>query len=426
MEAESSKMGASRVDLEVDELLSKLQLSEEERDGVVLAKVDRENLPAVKWMAVAKLLTSKDFSVTSLMSTMRAAWNPAREVSFRSIGKNLFVIQAFCLGDWKRIMEEGPWIFRGYALMMEEFDGSTTIPKETPNRVRTWIQIHKIPHLYRTEEIVKQLAAKVGEVQEVVIRAVPSRTGDFHRVRVKLLADKPLIRVVTLAPEGQEKILLQVKYEKLPRFCAHCGLMGHVHLECGAGEYGEKDLHYGAWMIADTDTWCPGTLRFRSSLSRDSEVPRDGGGRGSGERARVMERGRGRNRGGWTRAPREGVWKEKTKETNSSESRKRTSRDGEGDELDHDKELDDTASSPMKIGQKAGKEEAGREEFIAKKQLILEVSSKDAMDLEVPPPPPMYVPPRDKKRMKKIEAQGKDSNASKTRAGSEEEHRHSQ
>jgi len=35
-------MGASRVELEVDELLSKLQLGEEKRDGVVLAKADRE------------------------------------------------------------------------------------------------------------------------------------------------------------------------------------------------------------------------------------------------------------------------------------------------------------------------------------------------------------------------------------------------
>ena len=70
MAAESSKMGVSRAELEVGELLSKLQLSEEE-DGVVLAKAVRDNLPVVKWMAAAKLLTSKDFSVTLLLSTHR-------------------------------------------------------------------------------------------------------------------------------------------------------------------------------------------------------------------------------------------------------------------------------------------------------------------------------------------------------------------
>lgn len=128
-------MAMKRGDLDVDDLLSMLHLSEAEKDGVVLAKEDRENLPKVKWMAAARLLTSKDFSAASLASTMRSTWNPTREVTFRSIGKNLFVVQAFCLGDWKRIMEEGPWIFRGYALMLEEFDGSTTIPKVIPYRV---------------------------------------------------------------------------------------------------------------------------------------------------------------------------------------------------------------------------------------------------------------------------------------------------
>ena len=190
------------------------------------------------------------------------------------------IVQAFCLGDWKRIMEDGPWIFRGYALMLEKFDGSTTIPREIPSKVIGWIQIHKIPHLFRTEAIVKQLAAKVGEVQEIEMKAIASRTGDFHRVRVKLAAAKPLIRVVTLAPEGQARILLQVKYEKLPRFCAHCGLMGHVHLECGVGEYAEKDLHFGSWMIAEADTWHPGTPRFLSSFPGDREVSRDGAGHG--------------------------------------------------------------------------------------------------------------------------------------------------
>jgi hypothetical protein len=69
-------------------------------------------------MAVAKLLTVKDFSPNSLVNTMQAAWNLAQEVSFRPTGKNTFVVHAYCLGDCKRIMEEGPWIFRGYALML--------------------------------------------------------------------------------------------------------------------------------------------------------------------------------------------------------------------------------------------------------------------------------------------------------------------
>jgi hypothetical protein len=119
MAAESSSRGKSAEDGDdVEKLLKTLSLSEAEMDGVVLASAERTKLLEVKWLAAARLLTSKNFSEQSLILTMRAAWNPAREVSFRAIGKNLFLVQAFCLGDWKRIMEEGPWILRGYTLMM--------------------------------------------------------------------------------------------------------------------------------------------------------------------------------------------------------------------------------------------------------------------------------------------------------------------
>lgn len=273
-------MGMKRGDLDVEDLLGMLHLSEAGKDSVVLAKEVRENLLEVKWMAAARLLTSKDFSVVSLALTVRSAWNPVREVTFRLIDKNPFVVQAFCLGVWKRIMEEGPWIFRGYALMLEEFDGLTTIPKVIPYRVLGWIQIHKIHHLYHIEAILKQLAAKVGEVQKVELKAVALRRGDFHRARVKLLVSRPLVWVVTLAPEGQPTIVLQIKYEKLPPFCAHCGLMGHIHLECSAGEYTKKELQFGEWMVAESETWCPGTPKFHSFTT--GVGAQDGGGRGAG------------------------------------------------------------------------------------------------------------------------------------------------
>jgi hypothetical protein len=226
---------------DVERLLKGLSLSEAEKDGVVLAAEERTKLPKVKWMAMARLLTTKKFSEQSLISTMIVAWNTTKEVSFRSIETNLFQVQAFCHGDWKRIMEEGPWIFRGYALMMEEFDGSTPTPTKIPWRVQAWVKIHKIPPLYKSQEIIERLAASVGEVISVEMKVVSSGRGDFFRARVNLDAAKPLVRFVSLSPEGSGLMLLQVKYEKMPCFCFHYGQMGHTHLECGSGEFKEED-----------------------------------------------------------------------------------------------------------------------------------------------------------------------------------------
>lgn len=291
-------------------------------------------------MVVAKLLTLKDFSPHSLINTMRAAWNLARDGSFRPIGKSMFVVQAYCLGDWKRIMEEGPWTFRGYALMLEPFDGSTTTPKIVLDKVPAWIQIHRIPHLYRTESIIKLLAQKVGEDVKVDMRVVPSSMGDFHRVRVMLRASAPLARFMTLSPEGRDAIILQIKYEKMPRFCSYCSFMVHVHLECGTGEHDEKDLQYGEWMLAEEETWRAGTPRFCAQMPAGRDIPRGDFGRGTrgGRAPHKPSRSRA-----WTydggRVP---VWREKEhQDGEKSLSRKRNSAeagvDAEKDEALKDK-----------------------------------------------------------------------------------------
>jgi hypothetical protein len=346
---------------------------------VFLAQEVRDSLPEVKWMAAAKLLTTKKFSVTSLESTMRSAWNPAKEVTFRFIEENLFVIQASCLGDWKRIMDEGPWLFRGYALMLEEFDGSTTVPSVIPDRVMAWIQIHKLPHLYRNEAILNQLAAKVGEVQEVETRAINTKSGDFHRARVFLPAKRALVRVVTLAPEGKEKIYLQVKYEKLPRFCGHCGFMGHTLLECGTGEHAREEVQFGDWMVASWETWRPGTPRLRTYAYEAGRGEQGKTSARAGRGGRTAARGRGRTP----------MWREKEKviPSSNSGSRKRAS-DGSTVHGKEDEDLADTASSPIKPAAQKGES--------AEPSVGGEKGSGP-----VPPPPPPYYSPRERKKAKR-------------------------
>jgi hypothetical protein len=394
VEMAAGSLKGARV-LEVDELLRKLNLSEAEREGVVLRKADQGNLPEVKWMSVAKLLTIKGFSEVSLEKTMRAAWNIAREVTFRPIGKNLFVIQAFCLGDWNRIMDEGPWLFRDCALMLEKYDGRTAAPSVVPSRVVAWIQIHRVPHLYRIEEILKQLAAKVGEVEKVEARVASFGNGEFQRARVKLFADKPLPRVVTFSPEGCENMLLLVMYEKMPKFCAFCGMMGHEHLECGTGEYAANELQFGKWMLAAEESWHPSTPRVRKGYGAAWNGDRGGRSFTADHGGRTAGRGGGRaRRGGGRAGGREAVWREKEGQNANNGPRKRSS--GEAG-LGHDGDgLEDTASSPLKTAM----EGTGIcvENPAAKKQLDMGEAA-GAMAERVPPPPAPNV--KDKKKQKK-------------------------
>jgi hypothetical protein len=122
---------------------------------------------AAHWMAIAWLHTTKAFSATSLCRTLMPAWGPTRKVTWRLVGDDKFVIQAAYLGDWNRIMEEGPWIFRESGLIVEKYDGITQHETIKLHQVMVWIRINRIPELMRKKEIVWDLAAHVGEVVEV-------------------------------------------------------------------------------------------------------------------------------------------------------------------------------------------------------------------------------------------------------------------
>jgi hypothetical protein len=264
-----------------------------------------------------------------------------------------------------------------------------------PSRVVAWIQIHRVPHLYRIEEILKQLAAKVGEVEKVEARVASFGNGEFQRARVKLFADKPLPRVVTFSPEGCENMLLLVMYEKMPKFCAFCGMMGHEHLECGTGEYAANELQFGKWMLAVEESWHPTTPRVRKGYGAAWNGDRGGRSFTADHGGRTAGRGGGRaRRGGGRAGGREAVWREKEGQNANNGPRKRSS--GEAG-LGHDGDgLEDTASSPLKTVM----EGTGIcvENPAAKKQLDMGEAA-GAMAERVPPPPAPNV--KDKKKQKK-------------------------
>jgi hypothetical protein len=365
--------------VDVDELLKNLKLHGEELNEVVLGKEEVRRWPAVKWLAAGKVLTRKTYSIQSLKNSLMAAWSTAHDVIFHEVEANLFVLQAFCLGDWKRIMEDGPWLFRGCALMVEPFDGATSIPSVIPKGVQAWVQIHKIPILFRNKEVLNLLAQRVGEIIAVEMSAVQTSGGVFHRVRVMLDSTKPLTRFVPLAMEGSERIFLQIKYEKVPKHCEFCGYMGHTYLECGSGEHEEADLQFGPWMLADETTWKPGTPGARPGFFREP-----GGGRGRGQ---TQARGRGTARfNAGTREQRKWVPRP------ASAQRKRNSAEA-GLEEDG-KEMEDTATSPLKP---PGSSEGGVHTGV-KKSLDMNVVADIGGSMDVPPPPPAYITPSEKKK----------------------------
>jgi hypothetical protein len=266
-------------------------LKDEELDDVVLPREEvvtlREN---ARWMAVLKVHTTNPFGNQPFFQKMDDAWGFAKW-SIRPVKENLFILQVSCLGDWNRAMLEGPWIFRQMGVMIEPYDGLDDPKSVVLNRIHVWVQIRGIHPLFRKEEIVKDVVVRIGEVLDTDLFTLGASGTSFVRVKVKIDVFKPLTRVVGLHPEGQERLLFQVLFEKLPRFCAVCGLLGHGELECGDGVHGDDDKQYGDWLVAPVEDWHPLTSGVKNrGHSWDSTRGGRGGGRGHGRTSESRKR----------------------------------------------------------------------------------------------------------------------------------------
>ncbi|KAM0924861.1 hypothetical protein ACQ4PT_004759 [Festuca glaucescens] len=370
--ASSSEAGAKDLAKEaepnIDDLLNNLDLRDDELDDVVIGADEvKEFQKEARWMAIGKVHTTRTFSAEALFGKMKAIWNLSREPICQEAGENLFVFQMHCLGDWKKVVHQGPWTFRGWEVLIEDYDGREDPEKVSFRGLFVWAQIHGIPELYRKVHVVDDLARRIGKTKEVQMAPKLFYEGNYVRLRMLVEVKNPLTRVVSLNVEGEGKKRLLVKYEKIPYFCKCCGLIGHNHEECGDGIWTTKELQYGDFMLATRRANPPAIeTRFFN--------PRGRGGRSS--------RGTG------------------------SGPRKCSSEEAL---LDNDDDLKDSALSPLKD---VPMENAKEGDMGARKSLNFDSQQTDsgsdsskteiaASTEDIPPPPPSYSNPRDRSKLRK-------------------------
>jgi hypothetical protein len=109
------------------ERLEGLKLQGEEEYELNFVGEFEELVKDVHWLALFCVHTTKPFSHAALFGAMRIAWVVANEVTFNVLGPNLFLVQLQCLRDWTRVMDGSPWLFRGAAIVIEEYDGFSNV-----------------------------------------------------------------------------------------------------------------------------------------------------------------------------------------------------------------------------------------------------------------------------------------------------------
>lgn len=76
----------------LQERLGGLNLQGEEVEDLDLSEEFEELAKEVRWLAIFRVHTSKPFSHAVLFGAMRIAWAAAKEVTFKAVGGNLFLV----------------------------------------------------------------------------------------------------------------------------------------------------------------------------------------------------------------------------------------------------------------------------------------------------------------------------------------------
>jgi hypothetical protein len=225
----------------LEERLKGLKLQGEEEDALDFSGEFEELVKEIRWLALFRVHTTKPFSHAALFSALRNAWSAAKDVTFKALGPNMFLVQPHCLDDWSRVMEGSPCLFRGAAIVMEEYDGFSNVHAYKLDKIPVWARIQGVPEgLMKKRELVEKVAKKVGDPITVVVNEGKINSTLYLCTKVWLDLKKPLVRMVPITLKERMKYLVQ--YEKLSAFCFFCGCMGHEVTECRDGIHSKRKL----------------------------------------------------------------------------------------------------------------------------------------------------------------------------------------
>ncbi|KAM0888002.1 hypothetical protein ACQ4PT_028605 [Festuca glaucescens] len=260
----------------VEGMLKNLKLSEAERQSIRIEWKEEGKGGAALPQAVGKLMSEKPALPEALKNTVGKIWCPLKGVTCKDLGENVFRFTFHQVSGWRKALEEGPWMFEGEALVMEDFDAAKTPDEYEFCKIPIWIRVGNLPLGKLDKETGILVGNKVGEFEDVELGEDGLAKGRVLRVKIKLNIKQPLMRgVMVQVGDEQKDRWCPLEYEFLPAFCWTCGLIGHTDKSCAIVLKKGEEQQFGSWM-----KYTP-SRRSTDEEARYLGIQRRGGGRSS-------------------------------------------------------------------------------------------------------------------------------------------------
>lgn len=182
---------------------------------------------------IGKLLSSRIISPIAIKNALKGAWKTRRNFNVESSGRNIFNFKFECQGDRDWVLDNGPWTFDKYLIVLELPTANQRAMEMEFKKADFWIRLINLPTGYRNRKVVRKIGNSIGEFLEVGDGNEEISWGNSIPIRVRLDITLPLLRGFMLkAPRVQGNCWVTIHYERLPEFCFLCARIGHIAKEC--------------------------------------------------------------------------------------------------------------------------------------------------------------------------------------------------
>jgi hypothetical protein len=149
----------------------------------------------------------------------------------------------------RKAVEDGPWMFNDELLVMEEFDENKSVEEYNFESIPIWVRIFNLPLGRMNRDTGEAMGDVIGKFIEVEVGDDGMAFGQYLRVKVRMMIDKPLMRgmIIQVGENGREK-WCRFEYEYLPDFCFTCGILGHTAKGCSIQLKKGEVQQYGNWL----------------------------------------------------------------------------------------------------------------------------------------------------------------------------------
>ncbi|KAJ1389195.1 Zinc knuckle CX2CX4HX4C [Sesbania bispinosa] len=154
--------------------------------------------------------------------------------------------------DAECVLRGSPRIFRNAWLSLHRWERGQEIEDLSLSTVPLKIQIWGLALHCRTTKMGIKIGACMGEVLESESFEIKEK-GSFIKVLVKFDTRKPLKPGINVGSRMDGISWVDFRYERLPRFCYSCGLVGHEESGCNSPhkqEDNQEESMLGPWLRA--------------------------------------------------------------------------------------------------------------------------------------------------------------------------------